>query len=134
MRLIPPAGARFDGGVVEGGAVGTAFDPMIGKLVVHGSDRGEALANADRALRDLVLLGVRTNIAYLRRLIADPDVAAGDMHTGLIGEKPALAADPPLAPATIERLVGIAAPHVPELVAEAAAMPALHAAIGRWTN
>ena len=134
LKLVAPEGARFDAGVREGGSVSAAFDPMIGKLIVHGRDRADALAQADAALAGLVLLGLRTNISYLRRLMADPQVAAGDIHTGLIAEKPDLAADPPPDDALLARLIAAAAPHVPELVREATEVPALHAAIGAWRN
>ncbi|MGH6782027.1 MAG: acetyl-CoA carboxylase biotin carboxylase subunit, partial [Sphingomonadaceae bacterium] len=134
LRLVPPEDVRLDVGVCEGGRVSAAFDPMIGKLIVHGADRAEALAKADTALGELVLLGLKTNVAYLRRLIADPQVAAGDMHTGLIGEKPELAADPTLEEPALARLIAIAAAQVPELRHEADAVPALHAAIGGWRN
>ncbi|WP_380877286.1 acetyl/propionyl/methylcrotonyl-CoA carboxylase subunit alpha [Sphingomonas sp. DBB INV C78] len=134
LKLVPPSGARLDAGVSEGGRVSAAFDPMIGKLIVHGADRAEALGKADKALRDLVLLGLKTNSAYLRRLIADAGVAAGEMHTGLIAERPELAADPAPEGGLLARLVAIAAQHVPELVREAAEVPALHAAIGGWRN
>ncbi len=134
LRLAAPAGARFDGGVSEGGRISAAFDPMIGKLIVHGEDRAEAIARADRALAGLVLLGLKTNIGYLRRLMGDPAVIAGDIHTGLIGERTELAAEPVADEGTLARLVAIAARHVPELVREAAEIPAMHAAIGGWRN
>ncbi len=94
LRLTLPAGARCDMGVAQGGAVTPAFDPLLGKLIVHGATRAEALAAADAALAGLVLLGVETNIAYLRRLLADPDVVAGRLHTGLIGDRADLLAEP----------------------------------------
>jgi len=134
LRLSPPPNARFDAGVGEGGRVTTAFDPMIGKLIVHGLDREEALAKVQDALGALVLFGLRTNIGYLRRLMADPDVVAGAVHTGLISEKPGLMADPAVDAALAERLVALAAPHVPDLRREAARIPALHAAMGSWRN
>ncbi|ARS26047.1 acetyl-CoA carboxylase biotin carboxylase subunit [Sphingomonas sp. KC8] len=134
LKLTPPQGARFDVGVSEGGRVSAAFDPMIGKLIVHGTNRADALAKADAALGDLVLLGLKTNIAYLRRLIADPQVAAGDIHTGLIGEKVDIMPDPAPDDALLARLITLAAHHVPELVREAAEVPALHAAMGSWRN
>jgi len=134
LRLSVPPDVRFDAGVLEGGRVSSAFDPMIGKLVLHGHDRTDALARADSALRDLVLLGLRTNIDYLRRLIADPDVVAGVMHTGLIAEKPDLATPPPVNSDLRTRLIALVAPHVEDLRREAAAVPALHAALGGWRN
>ena len=134
LKLIPPSGTRFDAGVSEGSVVSTAFDPMLGKLIVHGTDRAEAFVKADKALQNLVLLGLETNIAFLRRLLADPDIAKGEIHTGTIAEKPELAVEPALSDGMLARLIAIAARHVPELVAEAGQVPPLHAAMGRWRN
>ena len=107
---------------------------MLGKLVVHGPDRTLALARAREALGDLVLLGVTTNVSYLRRLLADPDVAAGRMHTGLIAEKPELAAESPLDPGTLEALIAAAALSLPDVRAAVDAIPDLQAAMGGWRN
>jgi acetyl/propionyl-CoA carboxylase alpha subunit len=134
LRLDVPEGARFDRGVSAGGSVSTAFDPMIGKLIVHGTGRAAALAKADAALANLVLLGLGTNIGYLRRLIADPDVAAGNLHTGLIGEKPELMLDPPPGEETVGALLAIGALSIPDVREAADRVPAMQAAIGAWRN
>ena len=130
LRLVLPAGARCDMGVCEGGAVTPAFDPLLGKLIVHAATREAALAAADAALAGLVLLGVETNIAYLRRLLADPDVAAGRLHTGLIGERPDLLAEPE--PVAREGLLALGLLSSSEARRAAEAVPALHAAMGAW--
>ncbi|MEG8221832.1 ATP-grasp domain-containing protein [Sphingomonas sp. HH69] len=136
LAMIPPTGegVRVDAGVEQGGAVTAAFDPMIAKLIVHAADRQQALEKADAALRDFVILGCRTNIAYLRRLLADPDVRAGAIHTGLIGEKPELAADPTLDRETVRALLAAAALSTRPVIDAAKAVPTLHAAIGGWRN
>ena len=134
LRLIAPPGARFDAGVSEGMRITAAFDPMIGKLVAHAESRTGALAAADEALSQLVLLGLKTNIDFLRRLLADPDVAAGRMHTGLIAEKSELTEAAPIAPDVLARLLTQVAEQVPDLRREAADTPALHAAMGAWRN
>jgi len=134
LRLIAPDSARFDSGIVEGGAVTPAFDPMLAKLIVHGETRVAALAKADAALAGLVVLGVETNIDYLRRLLADPDVAAGRLHTGLIGERADLAVKPAPEGATLAALLALAVAHSGEAQREAARIPALHAAMGEWRN
>jgi acetyl/propionyl-CoA carboxylase alpha subunit len=136
LAMVPPTGpgVRVDAGVAQGGAVTAAFDPMIAKLIVHADDRQTALDRAQAALRDFVILGCRTNTGYLRRLLADPDVRAGALHTGLIGEKPELAADPPPSPETLRRLLAAAALSTREVTDAADAVPALHAAIGAWRN
>jgi acetyl/propionyl-CoA carboxylase alpha subunit len=107
---------------------------MIGKLIVHGRYRAEALEKARAALSRFVLLGLHTNVAFLQRLLADPDVAAGRLHTGLIEEKSELMPDPAPSEELVKRLLGIAALAIPEVRAAADRVPELHAAIGSWRN
>ncbi|WP_246090412.1 ATP-binding protein [Nonomuraea deserti] len=82
----PRGGAvvRVDSGLVEGGAVGTAFDPMLSKVITWAPDRATALAALDRALARTAVLGVVTNIPFLRALAAHPAVTAGELDTGLV--------------------------------------------------
>ena len=134
LKLNKPEGVRFDTGVSEGTRISTSFDPMIGKLVVHAETRDRALIEADWALHNLVLLGLKTNIGFLRRLMADQDVVNGKLHTGLIAEKPELAAEPSLSDAMANHLVALAAHYIPDLLHEAEVVPALHRAIGAWRN
>ena len=89
---------RVDSGVEAGTEVGTDYDPMLAKVVAHGPDRGAALARLDRALGDLVLLGPVTNAAYLRALLARPEVQAGELDTGLIERLGEEIAPPPAGP------------------------------------
>lgn len=81
-------GVRVDAGIDEGLEITAHYDPMIAKVIAFGADRAEALDRLDRALADTVVLGVDTNIAFLRRLIADPAVQAGALDTGLIDRLP----------------------------------------------
>ncbi len=85
LRLPPDV--RVDSGVAEGGTVGSDYDPMLAKVIVWADDRPAALRKLDAALRDTVLLGVGTNIGFLRALLADPDVRAGRLDTGLVGRR-----------------------------------------------
>src|SRR6201999_1936379 len=89
--------ARVDSGVAEGSVVGSDYDPMLAKVIGEGEDRGEALAALDRALGELVLLGPGTNVAYLRALLARPEVRAGELDTGLIERLGEQIAPPPMA-------------------------------------
>ncbi len=130
LHLALPAGARSDMGVAQGGAVTPAYDSLLGKLIVHAATRAEALAAADAALAGLVLLGVETNIAWLRRLLADPDVVAGRLHTGLIGDRADLLAEPE--PVARDALLALALLHSAEARRAADAVPALNAAMGGW--
>jgi acetyl-CoA/propionyl-CoA carboxylase, biotin carboxylase, biotin carboxyl carrier protein len=79
-----PEGVRVDSGVAEGTEVGTDYDPMLAKLIAHAPSREQALSGLERGLADLVLLGPATNAAYLRALLARPEVRAGAIDTGLI--------------------------------------------------
>jgi acetyl-CoA/propionyl-CoA carboxylase, biotin carboxylase, biotin carboxyl carrier protein len=105
-----PAGVRTDSGVERGSVVGTDYDPMLAKVVAAGEDREEAIARLRRALGELVVAGPITNTAYLRALLARPEVIAGEMDTGLIerlgDEVSAPAPGPELAEAALRALIG----------------------------
>ncbi|MEU6929234.1 acetyl/propionyl/methylcrotonyl-CoA carboxylase subunit alpha [Streptomyces sp. NPDC046374] len=77
-------GARTDSGLSEGSEVSSLYDPMLSKVIVHAPDRPTALRRLRAALAETVTLGVPTNAGFLRRLLAHPDVAAGDLDTGLV--------------------------------------------------
>ena len=77
-------GARTDSGLSAGVAVGSMYDPMLSKVIAYGPDRETALRKLRAALADTVILGVPTNAGFLRRLLAHPDVVAGDLDTGLV--------------------------------------------------
>jgi acetyl-CoA/propionyl-CoA carboxylase biotin carboxyl carrier protein len=115
-RWRVPEGARVDAGVTEGSEVGTAFDPMLAKVIAHGPDRATALARLDRALAELQVLGVRTNAAFTRALLAREDVRRGDQDTGLLERVlDELDHDPPqdLLPAAVLAAAGTAHPAGP---------------------
>ncbi|MEU7046317.1 biotin carboxylase N-terminal domain-containing protein [Streptomyces varsoviensis] len=75
---------RVDSGLSPGTEVGTAYDPMLAKVIAYGPDRPTALRRLRAALADTTILGVDTNTGFLRRLLAHPEVAAGTMDTGLV--------------------------------------------------
>ena len=77
-------GVRVDSALLDGLEVATDYDPMLAKVVTWGPDRATALARLARALDDTVIFGVVTNVGFLGRLVANADVATGDMDTGLI--------------------------------------------------
>ena len=66
---------RIDAGVREGDAISPHYDPMIAKLIVWGDDRAQALARLTRALAATHIVGVHTNVAFLRRVVASPSFA-----------------------------------------------------------
>lgn len=134
LAFRPAPNVRTDAGIVEGGEVTAAFDPMLAKVVVHGTDRADAIVRADAALAQTVLLGCRTNNAFLRRLLADADFRAGRFHTGTIAEKPELLPDPLPTQAQRARILGAAALSLRTVQDAADAVPALQAEIGEWRN
>jgi acetyl-CoA/propionyl-CoA carboxylase, biotin carboxylase, biotin carboxyl carrier protein len=75
---------RTDSGLLPGTEVGTTYDPMLAKVIAHGPDRPTALRRLRAALAETVVLGVETNTGFLRRLLAHPEVAAGELDTGLV--------------------------------------------------
>ncbi|MBE1878148.1 acetyl/propionyl/methylcrotonyl-CoA carboxylase subunit alpha [Myceligenerans pegani] len=77
-------GVRVDSGITTGSVVGGDYDPMLAKVIAHGTDRTQAADRLDRALAGTVVLGVETNTGWLRELLAHPDVRAGRLDTGLI--------------------------------------------------
>ena len=77
----------MDAGIAAGSVVGSDYDPMLAKVIAHGADRAEALARLDAALAATVVLGLGTNVGFLRALLADPDVRAGRLDTGLVGRR-----------------------------------------------
>ena len=92
---------RVDAAVETGSVVGTDYDSMIAKVIAHGPDRATALARLDRALADTAILGLETNVGFLRTLLARDDVRAGEMDTGLIGRLDPVA--PPLSDEEVAR-------------------------------
>ncbi|WP_300266016.1 biotin carboxylase N-terminal domain-containing protein [Microbacterium sp.] len=84
LTFTAPAGVRVDAAIETGSDVTGYYDPMIAKVIAHGPDRATALARLDEALAQTVVLGVDTNIAFLRQLCTNERVVAGDLDTGLI--------------------------------------------------
>ncbi len=79
-----PDGVRIDTGVVQGDHVGDRYDPMLAKLIAHGATRGEALDRLRAALERTTVLGVRTNLRFLRWLLDRPEMGEGEVRTDTI--------------------------------------------------
>ncbi|MFH9609180.1 biotin carboxylase N-terminal domain-containing protein [Streptomyces sp. NPDC017448] len=84
LREPQGGGVRTDSGLSEGVPVGSLYDPMLSKVIAYGPDRATALRRLRAALAETVILGVPTNAGFLRRLLAHPDVVAGNLDTGLV--------------------------------------------------
>jgi acetyl-CoA/propionyl-CoA carboxylase biotin carboxyl carrier protein len=100
-------GVRVDSGIDAGSVVSSDYDPMLAKVVAWGDDRGVALRRLDAALASTTVLGVTTNIGFLRRLLADPGVIAGTIDTGLVERNLGVltAAEPPAAALVVAALL-----------------------------
>jgi acetyl/propionyl-CoA carboxylase alpha subunit len=133
LRAPAGPGVRFDNGVADGQPVSAAFDSMLAKLIAHAETREAAAQRMRRALQDLVLLGVPSNVDYLARLMAHPQFLAGVLHTGFLAQHaatllaPAATEDLPLA-----ALAALASDSGFRRAVSAVAEP--HASIGAWRN
>ncbi|MEN9504903.1 MAG: hypothetical protein RI958_829 [Actinomycetota bacterium] len=107
---------RVDSSLYAGSVVGSDYDPMLAKVIAWGPDRDAARRRLDAALGQTAVLGLVTNVGFLRELLSQPDVAAGVMDTGLIDRLTSArtAADQPtditpptvVAAAALARLIG----------------------------
>jgi urea carboxylase len=79
--IVFPENVRVETWVERGSEVPAFYDPMLAKLIVHGADRGEALAKLRRALADTRVAGIETNLDYLRQVVADPVFTEGRQTT-----------------------------------------------------
>ena len=91
-------GVRIDAGVRQGDEVSDRYDPMLAKLIAHGATRAEALERLRAALDGTTVLGVRTNLRFLRWLLDQPSMRDAAMRTDTIA-----ALDVPGAPPVEER-------------------------------
>jgi pyruvate carboxylase subunit A len=91
-RWVAPAGpgVRVDSGFGPGSDVPPNYDSLLAKLIVHGSDRAEAIARAGRALREFVVVGPATTISYHRAILDSPDFRSGNLSTRFIDDHPEL--------------------------------------------
>lgn len=87
LALAESTDARVDSGIRAGSVIGSDYDPMLSKIIAYGLDRESARRGLDRALADTAVLGVGTNIDFLRFLLADEDVIAGRLDTGLLDRR-----------------------------------------------
>ncbi len=126
-------GVRFDGGIRPGQAVTPAFDSMLAKLTVHGATRAEATSRLESALAALTLLGVPTNIDYLRRVVLHPQFLAGELHTGFLTEHAEqLKPVPRPTEAAVAALAALLTE--PQFRQAAFGVPEPQATIGAWRN
>ncbi len=83
-------GVRLDGATYEGAQVTPYFDSLLVKVTTRGATFEQATGRARRALAEFRVRGVRTNLTFLRRLLAEPDFLAGRVTTSFLDDRPAL--------------------------------------------
>ncbi len=81
---------RVDDGVREGDAISPFYDSMIAKLIVHGDNREQALARLDAALAETRIVGLATNVQFLRHVVASESFAKARLDTALIPRESAV--------------------------------------------
>ena len=79
-------GVRVDSGIMEGSEVGVSFDPMLAKLICFAETRDAAISRMDRSLHDFVILGVKTNTSWLRRVVTHEGFKAGEVSTKFLAD------------------------------------------------
>jgi acetyl-CoA carboxylase biotin carboxylase subunit len=84
LRTPAGPGVRDDGGAYPGCEISSFYDPLISKLSTWAPDRPRCLARMARALREYVVTGIRTNLAFHQRLLEHPDFQAGHYDTGFL--------------------------------------------------
>ncbi|WP_347753786.1 biotin carboxylase N-terminal domain-containing protein [Agrococcus sp. ProA11] len=116
---VEDGSVRIDAGVQRGGEVGSSYDPMIAKLIVHGATRAEAIDRLRDALAETSIFGVITNRGFLRALLDEPSVRAGDLDTGFIDREG-------------ERIAGDGVPSAVLAMVAAAELPQGVGPVGAW--
>jgi len=134
LRLPTGQDVRFDGGIREGQAVTPAFDSMLAKLICSAANRAGAVAKMEVALKDLVLLGVPTNIDFLARIMRNDVFKAGRLHTGFLSEQAESLVAPELAPGDEAAVILAALLGDAEFRLTAFEIPEPYASIGSWQN
>ncbi len=127
-------GVRFDSSLYRGLRVTVAFDPMLAKLIVHGADRDAATMSAVAALAETVVLGVRTNAAYLARILQLPAFADGATDTGFLPRHADALLDKQDDPRVTNAALAVGLLSERGYRAVVDATPAPYGEIGRWRN
>ncbi|HXY00163.1 MAG TPA: acetyl-CoA carboxylase biotin carboxylase subunit [Candidatus Limnocylindrales bacterium] len=128
-------GIRLDEGVYEGYTVPMEYDPLLSKLIAWGNSREETIARLRRALEEYTITGIRTNVSLFRRILAEPEFLAADIHTKWLDEllaRPHPPATPPRPGTEDAAIIAAALWHVAELNGPLKNGPEGQAAPSRW--
>ena len=125
-------GIRVDAGVTEGSTIGVKFDPMLAKLIAYGETRDAAIDRLGRALRDYVILGTKTNISWLRRVVTHPAFRDGRVSTRFLEDHDLTRTVPDSVPDIAAAIAARARRPEGRLVAGAPTLPTVWDALGGW--
>ncbi len=131
-------GVRLDGGIYGGYDVPVHYDPILAKLVTWGEDREEARRRMAEAMREYIVIGIRTTIPFLRDVIDHAAFVAGETNTAFVAdhfdgwreEVPEVLVEKALAAAAAAELA--AGPAKPYVDADRAAAPTPWQTVGPW--
>jgi acetyl-CoA carboxylase biotin carboxylase subunit len=84
LALPGGTGVRFDTHIYSGYTISPFYDSMIGKLIVHASDRRKAIAAMEQALDECVIRGISTTVPFQREILSDPRFVSGDYDTSFV--------------------------------------------------
>jgi len=84
LNLPGGIGIRVDTAIYEGYSIPPNYDSMIAKVITHGASRGEAIAKMKRALEELVIEGVETNVDFCLKIITNHDFIRGNYDTSFV--------------------------------------------------
>jgi acetyl/propionyl-CoA carboxylase alpha subunit len=87
LRLAEGPGVRNDFGIREGSEVSIHYDPMLGKVIVWGIDRAQAVRRLRRALLEMRIAGIRTTVPLFLQILDDEDFLAGRLDIGMLDRK-----------------------------------------------
>ena len=132
-QYIEPSGpgVRVDAGVMRGSEIGLRFDPMLAKLICHAQTRDACIDRMSRALRDYVILGTKTNVSWLRRVVTHPAFREGLVSTRFVDEHAETLA--PRVPEIVPAIAAaIAAAPRPRATNTTTALPSVWESLGVW--
>jgi acetyl/propionyl-CoA carboxylase alpha subunit len=115
---------------MRGSTIGVNFDPMLAKLICFAETRDACIDRVSRALRDYVILGTKTNVSWLRRVVTHPAFRAGEVSTRFLVDHQLPPQPSEAAPLIAAALA--AAPRAARAVAGERQMPSVWDALGGW--
>jgi acetyl/propionyl-CoA carboxylase alpha subunit len=125
-------GIRVDAGVTEGSTIGVKFDPMLAKLIAYGETRDAAIDRLDRALRNYVILGTKTNVSWLRRVITHEAFRDGRVSTRFLEEHDLTRSVPAYVPEIASAIAARARRPAGRAADGAPAVPSIWDVLGGW--